>query len=295
MKRILNQICVRLAFVLICLLASVLSVQAQTQEDKKDQNAPQEQKKPPDLQQEQDQSSAGITAVPNRPTITTTAETVQRGVLELEYGFEAADGHQNMNGLLKFGLLKNLELRLANNPFERDQGVAGLTDTGVGFKFKVFPQKGPRPTFSILYTATLPTATNRLGTGAVGHSVQVLISKDFGKHHIDVNEGVQFVGHPGAGGFDRNYFSSFSYSHPITEKWGWTGEVAGFSWTNRANPASMVLLGAGTYNLSPRLILDAGVFIGVYGNLPRVVGFAGFTYAIFDLYHFHNSRAAGKN
>ena len=111
-----------------------------------------------------------LVAVPNRPTFATTAEAVQRGVLEIEFGFEAADSHQNMNGLLKFGLFKNLELRLANNPFQRDNGVAGLTDTGVGFKFKVFPQKGPRPTFSILYTATLPTATNGLGIGANGHA-----------------------------------------------------------------------------------------------------------------------------
>jgi hypothetical protein len=294
MKSNIRQICVYYAVAWLCLLAFVSAARAQSQEDK-NQSPPQEQKKPTDPQQEQDQGSTGIAAVPNRPTITTTAETVQRGVLEIEYGFEAADGHQNMNGLLKFGLFKNLELRLANNPFERDQGIAGLTDTGVGFKFKVFPQKGRRPTFSLLYAATLPTATNSLGAGAVGHSVQLLLSKDFGKHHIDVNEGVQFVGHPGAGEFDRNYFSSFSYSHPITEKWGWTGEVAGFSWTNRANPASMVLLGAGTYNLSPRLILDAGMYVSVYGNLPRVVGFAGFTYAISDLYHFHGSRVAGKN
>ena len=52
-----------------------------------------------------------ITAVPNRPTFSTTAESVQSGVFEIEYGFEASDGHQNINGLLKFGLTKNLELR----------------------------------------------------------------------------------------------------------------------------------------------------------------------------------------
>ncbi len=236
-----------------------------------------------------------LVAVPNRPTFATTAETVQRGVLELEYGFEAADGHQNMNGLLKFGLFKNLELRLANNPFQRDNGVAGLTDTGVGFKFKAIAQKGARPTFSILYTATLPTATNSLGTGATGHSVQLLVSKDFGKHHIDLNEGVQFVGRPGVGGYDRNYFSSFSYAHPLKGKWSWTGEVAGFSWTNANTPASMVVLGAVTYSPSPRLVLDSGVYVTVYGNLPRVVGFVGFTYAIADLYHPHAARRSGKN
>lgn len=236
-----------------------------------------------------------LVAVPNRPTFATTAEAVQRGVLEIEYGFEAADGHQNMNGLLKFGLFKNLELRLASNPFERDNGVAGLSDSGAGFKFKVFPQKDARPTFSILYTATLPTATNSLGTGATGHSVQLLLSKDFGKHHIDLNEGVQFVGRPGVGGYDRNYFSSFSYAHPLKGKWGWTGEVAGFSWTNANTPASMVVLSAATYAPSPRLVLDAGAYVTVYGNLPRVVGFVGFTYAISDLYHPRAARRSGKN
>jgi hypothetical protein len=236
-----------------------------------------------------------LVAVPNRPTFATTGETVQRGALEIEYGFDVADGHQNMNGLLKFGLFKNLELRLANNPFERDHGVAGLTDTGAGFKFKVFPQKDARPTFSILYTASLPTATAGLGTGATGHSVQLLLSKDFGKHHIDLNEGAQFVGRPGLGGYDRNYFSSFSYSHPLKGKWGWTGEVAGFSWTNANTPASMIVLGAVTYAPSPRLVLDSGVYVTVYGNLPRVVGFVGFTYVISDLYHPRAPRRSGKN
>ena len=236
-----------------------------------------------------------IVAVPNRPTFATTGETVQRGVLEIEYGFEAADGRQNMNGLLKFGLFKNLELRLANNPFERDNGVAGLSDSGAGVKFKVFPQKDARPTFSILYTASLPTATAGLGTGAVGHSVQLLLSKDFGRHHIDLNEGVQFVGRQSASGYDRNYFSSFSYAHPLKGKWGWTGEVAGFSWTNATTPASMVVLGAVTYSPSPRLVLDSGAYLTVYGNLPRIVGFVGFTYAIADLYHPHAARKSGKN
>src|ERR1700742_2133360 len=80
----------------------------------------------PNQQSSQDQEEAEITAVPNRPTFSTTAETVQRGVLEIEYGFEAADGHQNINGLIKFGLTKNIELRFANNIFERDAGIGGV-------------------------------------------------------------------------------------------------------------------------------------------------------------------------
>jgi hypothetical protein len=127
--------------VLACIAAC--AALARGQNDAQDRPAPEQ----PQVQNEnksqpQTPDLDEIVAVPNRPTFATTAEAVHRGVLEIEYGFEAASGHQNMNGLLKFGLFKNLELWLANNPFERDAGVTGITDSSAGFKCKVFPQKG---------------------------------------------------------------------------------------------------------------------------------------------------------
>ncbi len=225
-----------------------------------------------------------ITAVPNRPTFSTTAESVQRGVLEIEYGFEAADGHQNINGLVKFGISKKLELRFANNLFERDAGVGGIGDSGAGFKYKVVSEAGMLPTFSMLYTASLPTSTGAPGIAAADHSVVVLVSKDFGKHHLDFNEGVNFLGRSGASGFDRNYFTALSYSHPLSRKWSYSAEVAGFSRANPSLPASMTVLLAAGYNVSSRFVLDGGEYTAVYGNLPRVTFFAGVTYSIADLY-----------
>src|SRR5215813_11457933 len=61
-----------------------------------------EQSKPGDQQGEQEKSTDDITAVPNRPTFASTAEMVRLGVFEIEYGLEAASGHQNINGLLKW-------------------------------------------------------------------------------------------------------------------------------------------------------------------------------------------------
>jgi len=231
-----------------------------------------------------------LIAVPNRPTFATTAESVQRGVFEIEYGLEAASGHQNINGLLKWGVLENLELRFANNPIQRNSGVTGTGDSGAGFKYKVFRQTRKLPTFSIVYTAGIPTAPASRGIGAMGHSVQLLASKDFGKHHFDVNEGVQFVGRPGGSGYDRNYFTSLSYFHPLPKKWGYTAELAGFSRTNATTPALMVVLGAVTYSPSPRLVLDCGGYFAVYGNLPRFTFTAGLTYAVADLYHLRSRR-----
>ena len=236
-----------------------------------------------------------IAAVPNRPTFASTAEMVQRGVFEVEYGLEAAKGHQNINGLVKWGIVKNLELWFLNIPIERDVGTAGLGDSGAGFKYRVFPQTKKLPRFSVLYVATLPSARVELGAGAVGHSIQLLFSKDFGKHHFDVNEGVQFVGRPGASGFDRNYFTAFSYSHSLTGKWGYTAEIAGFSRTNADTPATMTLLVAPTYNVSPRFVLDGGAYVAMYGHLPRVTFFLGVTYSIANLYHLHPPHRSEKN
>ena len=235
-----------------------------------------------------------ITAVPNRPTFASTAEVVQPGVLEIEYGFEGGDGHQNINGLVKFGLFRWLEFRVANNPVLRDGGVFGTGDSGAGFKLRLTPQKNRRPTISLLYAAALPTANHDLGVQAAGHSIQLLVSKDFGKHHFDVNEGIQFVGRlgPGASGFDRNYFTALSWSHPLRGKWGVTGELAGYSRTNAATPATMTILFAPTYNVSPRLVLDAGAYVAAYGNLPRVTVFFGVTYSIVDLYRHRHSAGA---
>ena len=236
---------------------------------------------------QKDQDANEISAVPNRPTFASTAEMVQFGVFEIEYGFEAAKGHQNINGLLKWGAVKNLELWFLHNPIERDAGTAGLGDSGAGFKYKLFPQMKARPTVAILYLATLPTARPELCAGALAHLVQFLVSKDLGKHHFDVNLGGQFVGRPQFTGFDRRYFTALSYSRPLKGKWGYTGEIAGFSRQNAVTPATMTLLNGATYNLSPRLVLDGGAYIAAYGQLPRFTVFAGVTYSIANLYHLH--------
>src|SRR5467141_3177413 len=160
------RIAVRIAAVGLGLLATVMNVLGQTADTP--QTTPQNQQK--------NQNTDEITAVPNRPTFASTAEMVQLGVFEIEYGFEAAKNHQNINGLLKWGAVKNLELWFLNNPIERDAGTAGLGDSGAGFKYKIFPQAKARPTMSVLYVATLPTATAGLGSGATGHLVNILLS-----------------------------------------------------------------------------------------------------------------------
>jgi hypothetical protein len=231
------------------------------------------------------QGNSSMVAVPNRPTFSTTAEAVQKGVFEIEFGLEAADGHQDLNGLFKFGLLGNLEIRFGNNPIERDSSIAGFGDSSAGLKFRFIRQKGAVPTLSVLYTATVPSATAGLGAGALGHSVGILVSKDFGKHHLDFNESVQWLGRPDGNEDDRDYFTAIAYSHPVTAKLQVEAEIAGYSHANTTTPSTLTILPAVAYAVSPRLVLDGGCYFAAHGNLPRATFFLGITYSVVDLYH----------
>src|SRR2546426_2512049 len=74
--------------------------------------------------------AGSILANPNRPTVANPADITQYGVLELEYGWDRVwpqtDVHQtSLGGVLKFGLLCDLELRWNSTAFFSQTHVTG--------------------------------------------------------------------------------------------------------------------------------------------------------------------------
>lgn len=224
-----------------------------------------------------------LTAVPNRPTVSTTAQPVQPGVLETEWGVDAASSHQDINGLLKFGVSKNLELRLTNNPVTADSGTNGVGDTALGFKYRLTQDSGHEPSVSLMYMAKLPTAGNILGSGEVDHILTLLVSKDLGKHHFDYNLAANLLGTQ-VGGFDRSYLNALAWSHPIRGKWGTTAEFSGVTSPNAFTPASAQFLASAIYTAKPRLVFDVGMSARITGDIPNATFIAGLTYSIADFY-----------
>jgi hypothetical protein len=237
------------------------------------------------------QAQDEITAVPNRPTVSTPAQPVQPGVLETEWGVDAAASHQDINGLLKFGISKNFELRLTNNPFTADSGAHGIGDTALGFKYRVTQDSGYKPSLALMYMAKLPTAGDVLGSGEADHAFTLLVSKDLGKHHFDFNLIANLLGRPQSG-FDRSYLNALAWSHPIRGKLGATAEFYGTTSPNPLTPASAQFLSAGTYGVRPRLLFDFGMTARIIGNVPSATFIAGVTYSIADLYRHHRESAA---
>lgn len=227
-----------------------------------------------------------LTAVPNRPTISTTAQPVAPGVLETEWGVDAAGSHQDINGLLKFGVSKNFELRFANNPFTADSGTHGFGDTALGFKYRFMQDSGHQPSMAVIYMAKVPTAENVLGSGEMDHAFAWLVSKDMGKHHLDFNLIANLLGRP-QGGFDRAYLYALAWSRPLRGKWGATAEVSGVTSPNPYTSGSAQFLTSAIYTVRPRLVLDIGMMGRITGDIPNAMFVAGFTYSIAQLHREH--------
>ena len=228
-----------------------------------------------------------LIATPNRPTVTNTAETTQFGVLEVELGISAAARQQSLPGLLKFGLLRDVELDWAGNAWQHDASLhyVGVSDNNPGLRWRFLHQAKRQPTLTVEYSAKLPTAGPVEGAGEVDHIVTLLASKDLPKRlHVDTNLGYTWLGRRG-GGFDHYWQPTGTVAYALTKKWQLAMEFSGATRANAFTPAVTQNLSAVSYTLRPRLVLDSAVQFRVTGNVPRAVYMGGFTYSIADLYH----------
>jgi hypothetical protein len=232
------------------------------------------------------QQLVDLTATPNRPTVTNTAETTQFGVLEIEFGISSAARQQSLQGLLKFGLLRDVELDWAGNPWQHDASVHyfGVSDNNPGLRWRFLHQAKRQPTLTVEYSAKLPTAGRVEGSGEVDHVVTLLASKDLPKRfHVDANLGYTWLGRRG-GGFDHYWQPTGTVAYALTPKWQLAMEFSGATRANAYTPAVTQNLWAVSYTLRPRLVLDSAVQFRVTGNVPGAVYLGGFTYSIADLY-----------
>jgi len=239
--------------------------------------------------------AASILANPNRPTVANPADITQYGVLELEYGgdrtWPEGSVHQtSLGGLLKFGLLCDVELRWTTTSFlAQTDAVAthrGFGDNWLGPQVRVYRQTRRVPSLAFAYAVKIPTASTGggLGTGRIDHSFTFLASKDIATVHFDFNATHSWIGREGTSGFDQNDQLNLAFSRPIRGGLGFTGEFYGDTQLNRTTPSFVSSLWALTYAINPRLVIDGGFEGGLTSCGPHRHVFAGFTYSIGNLY-----------
>jgi hypothetical protein len=242
-----------------------------------------------------------IVANPNRPTVANPADITQFGVVELEYGFAHAQvplhQHQNtLEGLLKFAVACDLEIRWDASPFSNQGGPAGgqsgIGDNWLGFQYRFHRQSRFVPTLAFSYDLKFPSASvsKGLGTGRYDHQFVFLASKDIKGFHFDFNASLFRVGRQDGSGSDINEQFNLAFSHPIYKNLGFTGEFYGDTRLGRETPAFASGLWALTYAVSSRFVIDSGMDHGITSGGPHERRFfAGLTYSIADLYHHKQS------
>jgi len=233
-------------------------------------------------------------ANPNRPTVSNPAHVTAYGVLELEYGFDRFWPGQHVRqtsagGLLKFGLLCDVELRWNTTSFISQTDLTGthqtFGDNWFGTEIRIHRQTARLPTIALSYAGKTPSAStdHGLGSGHVDHSFTFGASETIRHFNFDFNLSQFLIGSP-TSGFDRNQLLALAFSRVISGKLQFAGEFYGETELNQGTPGFASSLWALTYTVVPRLVIDAGFEAGLTAGGPHRHAFFGATYSIANLY-----------
>lgn len=127
--------------------------------------------------------------VTDRPDYTESSEVVGRGVMQIEMGtifeIDSSAGSKTISfgtPLLRLGLSKKLELRVATDGFVSDRGgglaTRGMADLQVGFKYKVHNESKWLPAFGVIPFVGTPTGAQAFTNGRFDPGVKLLWAKD---------------------------------------------------------------------------------------------------------------------
>jgi hypothetical protein len=244
-----------------------------------------------------------IAAMPNRPGVASPADVTQKGVVEIEYGWQRGFRSHEIKtitvaaGLLRFGLAENFELRLGMENYVSQETAehgrrSGIGDASPGFKYRLFKQDEVWPALSFSYEVKVPTASRRkgLGSGRVDHTLGFLASKELFSLDWNLSYFLSWVGKEGSKGFDDSHLWALSFSRSLFGPLALSGEIYGGPPVNRSTPGFGSTDWALTYALTPRAIFDVGVDIGLTSAARDITYFAGVTVALIDLYRFFGSK-----
>jgi hypothetical protein len=220
---------------------------------------------------------------PDRPDLTTSAEIVPAGAIQIETGLEyerarvggaPAERQLSVQAVLRAGLTSRLEVSLEGEPFvwlragREDSGSGDYALTGK-YRFLDPGADGAGPALAVKPFVKLPTASTPIGSERPDLGALLLMSvglpAGFG---LDANAGVAAIGQRDPDGFIPQGIASASLSWAATERLSTITELFFATREERDGRASLRATLALVYKLTPRLALDAGVRTTVTGPGP---------------------------
>ncbi len=227
-------------------------------------------------------------ANPGRPTVSTPATLTPAGYFQFESGVLNAwtspefSSQTSVNEVIKFAVCRKIELLAGVEPVAHS--VLGGTssndagDVSLGVQGVLYPGEGTKPTIAASYFhAVYGGDAPDLDIGSATNSALLLASADVKKFHYDAN---LFFNEVVDGPLRHGQFGqSLSVSHPLTTRFGLSGEIWHFTQPFiRGNAVGN--LWALSYSVSKDLVLDAGFDRGLTNTSTHWEILAGFTYLL---------------
>lgn len=213
-----------------------------------------------------------------RPLTTEDTGTVEKGIFQLETGFDFArqENHDKELGpsmTLTYGMFERMDMGIGSGYLfvrpaegERENGFA---DTEIKVKYRFMDEKGVLPSFAVIGKVKIPTASESkdLGSGKTDFGMIAIFQKNLSKRlTLYLNFGYTFIGEHRANN-EFNY--SIAGQFALSDKWALVGEIVGvnnFNGRKGDDPLSGLL---GTqYLITDSIIWDAGVEIGMNKSAP---------------------------
>lgn len=220
---------------------------------------------------------------PYRPTVSNPAALSQPGWLEVEVGFNSSKATDDSSRgslpyLMKFAFSDKLGVMLGGDAYVEQTDINGTRLGGEGDTLVLVKQKWPisaagNTALGAEYGFKSPTAKKGLGTGKADYLVNGIFSTELSDNTIDLNVNLTELGEAQAGESRQQWGWAASWARALNEKWGIAAEV---SETQRQGVAtSTQFLAAFNYNMSRRVVWDAGMSAGLTPAAPKWSVFAG--------------------
>lgn len=227
---------------------------------------------------------------PDRPDLTTSAEVVPAGALQVETGLEyerarvgggPTERQLSVQGVLRLGLTPALEVSLEGVPFvwlrsgEEDHGSGDYT-LGLKYRFQAPAPDASGPALAVKPFVKLPIAREPIGSERTDFGALLLMTLGLPWGlGLDANAGVAAIGQRRPEGFIPQGIASASLTWAVTERLSTITELFFSTKDERDGRDSLLTTVALMYRITPRLAVDAGMRTTITGQGPDWSAFIG--------------------
>ncbi len=224
----------------------------------------------------------------DRPDFTESPYTVDAGAIQIELSFvnyaqDSGDQAWSFAPVnLKIGLLNDVDLQLVLNPYthaqSEDEDHDGFGDLQFRLKINLWGNDGGSTAFAVMPFIKLPTASDALGNDRVeGGLIFPFATETTERIGLGLMFETDFVYDDEDDGYDLDLIATGVLGFDLTDDHGLYLEGIGISSTDSGTDFRGILGVGTTYSITDDLVLDAGVNLGLTGEVNDVNLFAGMT------------------